>query len=1010
MADITAALRGTILEFDSSGFDATRVHAPTVTKVGDSYVMLYAGLPFFNNIQIGLATSDDGQTWTKYSSIPVISNGSSQSWASFREVPATLLHEDGLYKLWFNGSNRNLATDPGFGSGFGYATSPDGVNWTFASDNPIRWELNSPSGNGFGLTEVVSFGGQYHAYFVDRNPTGDILYHATSSDGVHFSGQTPVGVGSGYVLEAATTVGRAVFGVWSNGGARYYGRSTDGVNFTIEGAIQNLPFGVNDVRIDGGKIEFYGTAGVGNINWSFGNAVIQHATATLPDLMPPDFPINTTTEGDQSDPSVTALSDGRFVVSWSSYEASSGTWDIRGRVFNADGSPAGDDFVVNSTTANAQEKPSITDLDDGGFVVSWSSNERGGPDWDIRTRIFNAEGSPTGEDFIVNTGTVHAHERPSITSLGDGRFLVSWTSDGEIPPGQPHAGEVRGRVYNADGSPAGDQFVLYTKWVSTPLDVSVASLSDGRFVASWQSYDEDVDPLIRARLFNADGSPVSEAFVVNAGALQNPASQPSVTGLDDGRFVVSWKAYGFYDDGDSSLDIIGRVFNADGTSTGYDFIVNATTAGEQAWPSITTLSNGRFMVSWMSWEPATSSWDIRGRVFNPDGSPSGEDFVVNKVMAGEQQRPSIAALGDGRVVVSWQSDEEGSSTTEIRATILSLQPSGTALDAVDDTGGYFAFNTLAVFSPDALLANDAHTLGDELSIASVSGATHGTVVLNVDGNPVFTPAGNYSGAASFSYTISDGHGTSTANVQFTVDAPAQILIGGPGNDSLIGSAGNDRLSGSDGADVLVGNEGNDWMSGGRGHDVLFGGTAADTMLGGADNDIYYIDDAGDVAVESKNAGIDEVRSSINFVLGSNVENLVLSGAVNGTGNKLDNHITGSDDANVLGGGIGRDVLEGGRGDDILTGGRDWDLFVFKPHFGHDIITDFAVTRSYSAIGPDHDVLVFDHSIFADAASLLAHSLDTADGVLVTADAGDSVLLKNTTLAALQAHPEDFHFI
>jgi hypothetical protein len=282
MADITATPQGTLLEFDSTGFDATRVHAPTVTKVGDEYVMLYAGLPFSNNIQIGLATSDDGLNWNKYSSFPVIGNGLSQSWASFREVPTTLLHEDGLYKLWFGGNNRNLSTDHGFGSGFGYATSPDGINWTLDPSNPIRWELNSPSGNGFDLIEVVSFGGEYHAYFNDRNPTGDILYHATSSDGVNFSDQAAVAVGSGYNLEAATTVDGAIFGVWSDGAARYYGRSADGVNFTIEGSIQNLPFGVNDVRIDDGTIEFYGTADVGNINWEFGNTVIQYATALLP--------------------------------------------------------------------------------------------------------------------------------------------------------------------------------------------------------------------------------------------------------------------------------------------------------------------------------------------------------------------------------------------------------------------------------------------------------------------------------------------------------------------------------------------------------------------------------------------------------------------------------------------------------------------------------------------------------------------------------------------------------
>jgi Ca2+-binding RTX toxin-like protein len=315
-----------------------------------------------------------------------------------------------------------------------------------------------------------------------------------------------------------------------------------------------------------------------------------------------------------------------------------------------------------------------------------------------------------------------------------------------------------------------------------------------------------------------------------------------------------------------------------------------------------------------------------------------------------------------------------------------------------------------VFSAGELLRNDTDIEADPLTIVSVFAATHGTVMLDADGNPVFTAAGNYSGAASFSYTVSDGHGTSTANVHFTVDAPAQTLIGGPADDPLIGSAGNDRMSGLDGSDVLIGKEGNDWMSGGRGHDVLFGGSGADTMLGGADNDIYYVDNAGDVVVEGKNAGMDEVRSSIRYTLGANVEDLVLNGAVDGTGNKLANHITGSDGANALSGGIGLDVLEGGRGDDILTGGRDSDTFVFKPNFGHDTVADFKAAQSFSTIGPDHDVLLFDHSIFADAASLFAHSLDTADGVLVTADTGDSVLLKDTTLGKLQAHPEDFHFV
>jgi Ca2+-binding RTX toxin-like protein len=292
----------------------------------------------------------------------------------------------------------------------------------------------------------------------------------------------------------------------------------------------------------------------------------------------------------------------------------------------------------------------------------------------------------------------------------------------------------------------------------------------------------------------------------------------------------------------------------------------------------------------------------------------------------------------------------------------------------------------------------------------VSDPTHGTVRLGADGNPIFTPTANYSGPGTFTYTISDGHETATATVAFTIDPPAKTLLGGEGDDSLVGGTGSDRLSGYGGSDVLVGEDGNDWMSGGAGHDVLFGGAGADTMLGGVGDDIYYVDNLGDVVSESVNAGKDEVRSSISYTLGSNVEDLGLNGAVDGTGNKLDNHITGSSAANALNGGIGRDVLEGGAGNDTLTGGRDSDTFVFKAGFGYDVVTDFAAANSYSAIGPSHDILQFDKDIFADAADLLAHSVDTVEGVLVTADAGDSVLVKSTTLAQLQAHPEDFLFV
>lgn len=143
-----------------------------------------------------------------------------------------------------------------------------------------------------------------------------------------------------------------------------------------------------------------------------------------------------------------------------------------------------------------------------------------------------------------------------------------------------------------------------------------------------------------------------------------------------------------------------------------------------------------------------------------------------------------------------------------------------------------------------------------------------------------------------------------------------------------GSEGNDVLTGGAGADRLIGNGGDDILTGLGGHDILDGGIGADEMAGGAGDDIYYVDNIGDVVSESVDGGIDRVHSSIDFELPENVENLHLTGSAEiGVGNSGDNHIIGNDLANSLSGGQGYDRLEGGGGDDFLTGGAGNDLLI-----------------------------------------------------------------------------------
>ncbi|BBF92925.1 Ig-like domain-containing protein [Blastochloris tepida] len=128
------------------------------------------------------------------------------------------------------------------------------------------------------------------------------------------------------------------------------------------------------------------------------------------------------------------------------------------------------------------------------------------------------------------------------------------------------------------------------------------------------------------------------------------------------------------------------------------------------------------------------------------------------------------------------------------------------------------------------------------------------------------------------------------------------------------------------ANVIIGNAGANVLTGLGGDDTLNGGAGADTMIGGTGNDTYVVDNAKDVVDETGGDGIDLVQSSVTFSLSDalrakgDIENLTLTGkaSINGTGNALDNQITGNIGNNVLAGLGGADHLDGGLGIDTAS--------------------------------------------------------------------------------------------
>jgi Ca2+-binding RTX toxin-like protein len=224
-----------------------------------------------------------------------------------------------------------------------------------------------------------------------------------------------------------------------------------------------------------------------------------------------------------------------------------------------------------------------------------------------------------------------------------------------------------------------------------------------------------------------------------------------------------------------------------------------------------------------------------------------------------------------------------------------------------------------------------------------------------------------------------GEGTDTvyASVSYTLTANSEIEFlranAGATGLSLTGNTLNNSLLGGTGNDTLNGGAGNDTLTGGAGNDSLNGGAGADVLVGGTGNDTFVVDNAGDTVTENVGEGTDTVQTTLlSGTLGANVENLTFIGSGNftGTGNTLNNVITGGAGGDKLNGGAGNDTLSGGAGNDTLTGGTGQDSFLFSKALNAltnvDNIPDFSV---------------------ADDTILLSHLVFTAAGPIGTLAAG-----------------------
>ncbi|HCS71556.1 MAG TPA: hypothetical protein DIW51_16475, partial [Rhodospirillaceae bacterium] len=509
---------------------------------------------------------------------------------------------------------------------------------------------------------------------------------------------------SGMTNGSLISIGQDVIGVINLDGATGT-LSIDLTDFATPGVVEQLARAVtfqNDTEEPGAGsrgIDFTLTDGDGgtsatlsqSVNITPVNDAPEVTTATLPAgtaTFDAEVLVNTALTGEQSAADVTYFANGtKFVVTWNNYSVGGGS-DLGtiGRIFNADGTPDGPEFIIANTAPGSEYNARVSPMTDGGFIVSYVNQPTAADAttsdlyvqrYDSTGQAVSRDGATPGADaFNVGeyfSGTVQ--NGGTVVGLSNGGFVIAIDQQ---DPGIATGQDVTARVFGPNGAPVTGEFLLGSSPIPATQGTELAALPGGGFVAVWTD-NTDGDNDLFAQVYDNSGTPLGAEFAVavnQGGGTQQ--DQHEVATLSNGNFAVAWRTDDIASgDNDGNGGIGLRIFGPDGTPVTGDLLANTDITGHQNEPSIAALPDGGFVVSWSTNDIAIDGdgTAIRAQRFDAAGAKVGTEFTVNENTAGNQQQSAIAADADGNLIAVFrQSDPVGATAdnTEIGARVISF--------------------------------------------------------------------------------------------------------------------------------------------------------------------------------------------------------------------------------------------------------------------------------------------------------------------------------------------------
>jgi hypothetical protein len=316
----------------------------------------------------------------------------------------------------------------------------------------------------------------------------------------------------------------------------------------------------------------------------------------------------------------------------------------------------GDEFSMSGAIFGEQTYPDVIITSTGGYVV-WQDNVIDGQGNGIAARRLDATGSPAFGTFRVNSVKTGHQDRPQIALLNNGGAGVVWQG------GYPGWQSIYLKLIAPSGTFVNSNDLRLNTYTNGHQSVPViTSCTSGAVAVAWSSMHQDGHMQgIYARLVRSqNGQFITGPFKVNQ-FTQNNQRNPSIAGLSNGNFVVVWISEDQTPSGlfEMRTDVFGRIFTATGTAVGDEFRINDST-NFCATPVVSATPTG-FTVAWAQRDTfRTNGWEVVARNLDKAGVASGDIFTINTTSYGDQFAPELSTLGSQQLVVWTSMGQDGS--------------------------------------------------------------------------------------------------------------------------------------------------------------------------------------------------------------------------------------------------------------------------------------------------------------------------------------------------------------